>query len=93
MRIAFHKNIQLKDIEAELDRAWVEMLEDLKSRKRSDVVTLKQEGQGLDPITTAYLIAFAPVSAAVAKDIWMHFLLPRLKRKFGEDAVREDTKG
>lgn len=40
---------------------------------------------------TALIVAFAPVAAKIAKDVWEHFILPRLIRRFGSDAITRKT--
>lgn len=59
---------------------------------REDLITIRREGAGLSAEVTAIIVAFAPVAAGIAKDIWVHFILPRLKKKFGEDALKAPRK-
>jgi len=103
MRIAIHEKIDIGDVRAEMDRAWKDLLADpapsgfsaaaldeLRPLQGRQVAGLQAEGHGLDPLTIAYLIAFAPVAAEIAKDVWTNFLLPRLRKKFGDDAIRDE---
>jgi hypothetical protein len=55
---------------------------------KNNPIDVKQAGQGLDPATTAIIVASAPVVAEICRDIWRHIILPRLKRKYGQDAIR-----
>lgn len=62
-----------------------EELDELSRRKYNEVIKLKK-GAALDPVSVALIVAFAPVAAKVTKDLWELFL-PRLKRRFGQDAI------
>jgi len=53
----------------------------------NDVLEIKQEGVGLDPALTAIIVSFAPVLAEIAEDIWKYVLLPKIKRKEGDDVL------
>jgi integral membrane sensor domain MASE1 len=64
----------------ELDRT-------LRDQKAEDVITIEPDGAGVDPATVAIIVAFAPVAARVTQDLWTHFMLPWLKRKFGTNAI------
>jgi hypothetical protein len=50
---------------------------------------------GVDPTETILIVAFAPTANRILKDIWGTVLLPRLRRRWGEDAVgkEKDTAG
>lgn len=58
--------------------------------RRDDAILLRREGAGLDPATTAVIVAFAPVAAKIAKDLWDHVLLPRILRAWGADAAKKN---
>lgn len=55
--------------------------------KREDAIVLRREGAGLDPATTAIIVAFAPVAAKITKDLWDHVFLPRIVRAWGADSI------
>jgi len=55
---------------------------------RKKAIDIGQEGFGLDPATTAVVVAFAPAVALVAKDIWTQIILPRLTEKYGPRAIK-----
>jgi hypothetical protein len=64
----------------------------------TELIEIKPQGAGLDPATVAVIVAvaavvkeFSPVAAKVTLDCWNLFILPRLKRDFGEDSIIEDT--
>ena len=59
---------------------------------RKDAISLKQEGEGFDPATTAIIVAFSPVVAEVVRDLWRNVVLPRLRKQKGEDALGDEKK-
>jgi len=53
-------------------------------------VTLAEEQQGLDPVTTTILVTIVTeFGVRVATTLWDAVVLPRLKRKFGVKALGE----
>lgn len=62
--------------------------------RRRDLLQLRA-GNGLDPAASALLVAFvsaagnevARLLAGFAHDVWRNFVLPRLRRRFGEGAI------
>lgn len=93
--------ISVDDLSAEIDKVWKELGTNPQLRKQAadagiDVsalpptvpITVRREGAGLDPATTAIVVAFAPVAAKIASDVWTHIILPRIKRQKGEDALK-----
>jgi hypothetical protein len=97
------KKIDQRQLDSELDKLWQQLLEDpdwaseardadidlteLSAHSRKDLLTVSAEGDGLDPATTALVVAFAPVAAKVARDLWDKILLPRILRNKGRDAL------
>ena len=101
MRITVSASVTLQQLDQEMDRAWSELqreggdpelggidLTHVLPLGRRDVVVARPDSQGVDPITTAIVVSFAPVAAKVSSDLWSKLLLPALRRRFGEDAVR-----
>jgi hypothetical protein len=62
-------------------------LEQLTQNKRSELIDVSQDEAHLDPVLTAILIA---VGTQVAKDIWTGIIFPRLKKRFGDDSIKEN---
>lgn len=62
--------------------------------RRRDLLQLRAGG-GLDPAASALLVAFvsaagnevARLLAGFAHDVWRNFVLPRLRRRFGQGAL------
>jgi hypothetical protein len=103
-----YKNIDQSELEAKLDEFWAHLqqdselaaearkqgiqLDDLRGKKRAEVITVAKEGDGFDPATTALIVAFAPLAAKVARDIWTKLLLPRILKAKGKDALTPKMK-
>jgi|SRR5882672_3761464 len=64
----------------------------IKGQRRADFITVHSEGAGLDPATTAIVVAFAPVVAKILRDLWDRILLPRILRAYGGDSLTPTTK-
>jgi hypothetical protein len=76
---------------AELQAVIDEVLaEDPVAGLRSGDITVREEGHGVEPITTAIVVGFLLKGGAkVASDVWSDVLWPRLKKRIGTDAVGE----
>jgi len=97
------KGFSVDDLSTELDRLWQELKKESKLRAqaeaagidlkalqtmgRGQAITARREGEGLDPATSAVVIAFAPVVAKIVADLWTHVLLPRIRQARGADAI------
>lgn len=53
-------------------------------------ITVSVHGAGLDPASVALVVAFL---APPAMDIWKHVLLPRIRRRWGINAVGREIEG
>jgi hypothetical protein len=53
-------------------------------------ITVQAGTSGADPISVLIIIAFAPTANRVMKDIWTTAVLPRIRRRWGEDAIGEE---
>jgi hypothetical protein len=60
-------------------------LEKLKKRSANEAIIVDKGSAFVGE--AAIIIAFAPVAAKVTKDVWEHFILPRLIRRFGENSI------
>ena len=98
-----YKKIDQRQLESELDGLWRQLWADpelgseardagidlskISGHARKDLLTVSIDGDGLDPATTALIVAFAPVGAKVAKDLWDKIFLPRILRDKGKDVL------
>jgi hypothetical protein len=57
---------------------------------RKTAIEIRARGAGIDPSTVAIVIAFAPTANAVLTSLWHAVLLPRIRARYGRDAIREE---
>ncbi len=53
------------------------------------LIKVEAESSGISPGVIEIALIFAPVAALIIQDCWTHLILPRLKRKYGVDAIEE----
>lgn len=53
----------------------------------SDAITVRVGSSGVDPVSVSLIIVFAPTANRVAKDVWTTVLLPRIRRRWGDNAI------
>jgi hypothetical protein len=57
---------------------------------REGAVRVGVRGAGLDPTAVAIVVSFAPVANTVLITLWKDVILPRIRRRYGRDAVRDE---
>jgi len=55
---------------------------------RTGAFNVHRQGAGLDPASTAIVVAFAPVAAKMVRDLWTKVILPRIERDKGVGALQ-----
>ena len=55
-------------------------------------IDVRVGGAGFDPMTVAVVVAFAPAANHVVTSLWDEVILPRLRRKLGDDALGRERK-
>lgn len=70
--------------DAHLDRA---ALADVNS---GDAISVRAGSSGVDPITAVILVTLAPSANMIIKDLWRKIVLPRIRQRWGEDAIGEE---
>lgn len=95
------KDCSAAKIESELDSIWSDLAKHpkyagaVRGVERSDVLVVSERGAGLTPELLAIAVFFAPALNAIAEqvgvDIWTHFILPELQRRFA--SVNEQGAG
>ncbi len=58
----------------------------------SAVITVRPAASGIDPLTVALIVAFAPTANHLAQSLWDELLLPRLRRDTGSDSLGEERR-
>jgi hypothetical protein len=79
------------DLEAELSAAGLDRAA-LASVDRENAITVRVGTSGVDPTTAVLLVTLAPSANLIIKDLWEKVVLPRIKRRWGEDAVGEEKR-
>jgi hypothetical protein len=101
--------LSAEQIQSEITRFWRELetnpeLEtDLKASgfdpailshlKDKEAITLRVKTSGADPISALLIVAFAPTANRALKDLWTTILLPRIRRRWGDDAIGNEGDG
>jgi hypothetical protein len=94
------------EIQREVDKFWDELADDEELRtelasagidapavlalKSPDAIRVGVRGAGLDPTTVALVIAFAPVANEMLVSLWKEVLLPRIRSRYGRDAIQDE---
>ena len=56
-------------------------------------ITVHVGASGVDPTAALLIITFAPAANRALKDLWTTVLLPRIRRRWGDDAVGNESRG
>jgi len=72
---------------AALDRAALAGID------RENAITVHPGRSGADPVTAILVVALAPSANRIIKDLWVTVMLPRIRRRWGDDAVGEEKRG
>jgi hypothetical protein len=71
---------------AGLDRAT------LASVNRENAMIVRAGSSGVDATTAVLLVTLAPSANLVIKDLWKKIVLPRIRKRWGEDAIGEEKR-
>jgi hypothetical protein len=58
-----------------------------------NAITVRAATSGADPIGVVLLITLAPSTNLIIRDLWVNIVLPRIRRRWGEDAIGEEKRG
>jgi hypothetical protein len=47
---------------------------------------------GVDPTTAVILVTLAPSANLIIKDLWRKIVLPRIRKRWGDDAIGEEKR-
>ena len=64
----------------------------LSETERTNAITVDVGASGVDPTATLLIITFAPAANRALKDLWTTVLLPRIRRRWGDDAVGDESR-
>lgn len=79
-------------LEAELNAAGLDRAA-LANVDRENAITVRAGTSGVDPTTAVLLVTLAPSANRIIKDLWVTVVLPRIRRRWGDDAVGEKKRG
>jgi len=80
------------ELGAELDRVGLQP-DTLANFPLADSISVRADSSGTDPASVLLIITFAPTANRVLKDVWEKVLLPRILRRWGDDAIGEREHG
>lgn len=55
-----------------------------------NAIAVRAAASGADPTTALLLVTLAPSANQVIKDLWLTVVLPRIRRRWGDDAIGEE---
>lgn len=55
-------------------------------------ITVRPGTSGADPTVVLIIVSLAPSANRVVKDLWATVLLPRIRRRWGDDAIGEEKR-
>lgn len=79
------------DLDADLSAAGLDrgMLAGV---SRQDGIAVEAGNSGVDPITAVVLVTLAPSANVIIKDLWRKIVLPRIQKRWGDDAIGEEKR-
>jgi hypothetical protein len=79
-------------LEAELNAAGLDRAA-LANLDRENAITVRAGRSGADPLAVVLLVTLAPSTNRIIKDLWGTVVLPRIRRRWGDDAIGEEKRG
>lgn len=74
------------ELQAELADKGLESVT-LREINLADAIQVHTGPSSVDPLSVSIIIAFAPTASTVLKDLWSEVILPRIRRRWGDDAI------
>ncbi len=104
-----HGRLSVESLQDEISRFWADVAEDPELQAElvaaglnytasdnavfAGQITVRPESSGVDPVSVVLIVSFAPTANRVLKDIWADIILPRIKRRWGDNAVGDQEHG
>lgn len=95
--------LSAEQIEQEIGRFWAELntssglqaelaakgIESaaLREINPTDAILVRETSSGVDPLSISIIIAFASTGSNLLQDVWSTVILPRIRRRWGDDAI------
>lgn len=61
--------------------------DELSRLSKTDAIAIQIGSSGIDPLSVSLIVMFAPAANRVLKDLWATVMLPRIRRRWGDDAI------
>lgn len=58
-----------------------------------NAITVRAGASGADPVMAVLIVALAPSANRILKDLWATAVLPRIRKRWGKDAIGEEKRG
>jgi hypothetical protein len=78
-------------LEADLSAAGLDRAT-LASVNRENAIIVRAGTSGVDPTTAVLLVTLAPSANLIIKDLWKKIVLPRIRKRWGENAIGEEKR-
>jgi hypothetical protein len=78
------------ELRKELVGAGVDITSLPVKEERADAIRVSVRGAGVEPTMVSLIIAFAPVANEVLISLWKRVLLPRIRSRYGRDAIQDE---
>jgi hypothetical protein len=85
-------NLDSAALKAELSAAGFDPTS-LAGVDRQEAITVRAGQSGADAITAIIIVALAPSANQALKDLWATVVLPRIRKRWGDDAIGEEKRG
>jgi hypothetical protein len=59
---------------------------------RKTAITVHAGASGVDPTVVLIVVTLAPSANHIVKDLWKTVLLPRIRRRWGDDAIGDEKR-
>jgi hypothetical protein len=79
------------DLDAELRAAGLDPTA-LDGVDRGSAIVVHPGSSGVDPSAVVLVVSIAPSVNHVIKDLWNKIVLPRIERRWGDDAIGEEKR-
>lgn len=99
--------LSAEELQTEINRVWRDMRtsgevgaeiaaagfdRETLTRTEEIPITVYAEASGIDPSSVVLTVAFAPSASHVLKDLWAAVLLPRIRQRWGNDAIGTESR-
>jgi hypothetical protein len=104
-----HGQLSVESLQHEISRFWADVAGDPELQAElvaaglnytasdnavfAGEITVRPGSSGVDPMSVVLIVSFAPTANRVLKNIWADTILPRIKRRWGDNSVGDQQHG